>query len=128
MLYGVSMERATAEQREAFGHELERRLMGLNRAAFGRRVAEEEGRGDRPHSETQVSKWVQGEYITSPVRVFAIERALDATPGALSHLLGYLPIEARDILSVEDAIGFADGLDQKDRSMLIDLYQTMRKR
>ena len=64
MLYGVAMERgATAEQREAFGHELERRLMGLNRAEFARKVAIEEGR-DRPHPEQQVSAWIKGETIT----------------------------------------------------------------
>lgn len=128
MLYGVAMERgATAEQREAFGHELERRLMGLNRAEFARKVAIEEGR-DRPHPEQQVSAWIKGENIASQARVFAIERALDATPGALSHLLGYLPVEARDITTVEDAISFAAGLDDKDRSMLIELYQSLRER
>lgn len=96
--------------------------MGVNRGDFAARVAIEEGR-DRPHPEQQVSAWVNGNNIASPSRVFAIERALGVLPGALSHMLGYLPVEARDILTVEDAVAFAPGLDAGGRANVLAVYQ-----
>lgn len=49
---------------------------------------------EEPVKQAGVYKWLRDPTILSPARVFAIERALNLQPGALSRGLGFLPVEA----------------------------------
>lgn len=56
-------------------------------------------------TQSQVSRWVKGLDAIKPAQVFAIERALDLSPGTLSRLEGYLPLDAATgYVNYEEAI------------------------
>ena len=101
----------------AFGRALAAALeaAGLSQAALGERVGV---------AQNTVSTWVAGKYQPEPKVVFSIERALDATPGSLSLLLGYLPPEAagRSVASVREAIASDPRLDTRGKAALLAAY------
>lgn len=111
--------------RAAFGRRVDSLLGEQNhtRSWLGAEVARIEG-DDEPISGASVSKWVAGN-PPRPERVFAIEEALGVKPGALSKLLGYLPITARRPCRVPDAIAEDADLTQRDQQLLASLYAQM---
>lgn len=98
---------------------------------------EHRGRGAKSALATQlerpvstVSGWINGTRTPDPDDTFAIERALELEPGRLSHLLGYLPLDARtvEVSEPEDAI-IADGsLPGREKRLLLDMLASIRGR
>jgi len=78
-------------------------------------------------SEQAVDQWLKKPRPPAPATVFAVEAALALEPGSTSRLLGYLPVNARDVRTVEDAIAHDAALTRKHRGALIDLYQQLRR-
>lgn len=69
-----------------------------------------------------VYQWRSAQREPSRRQVFAIERALGLPPGALSHLLGYLPVTA---WAVEEAV-YADGsLSDVGKGAMMRLYRSL---
>ena len=116
------------EQRRAFGRALRQRLedLGRSRAWLGQQVASLElGEGARPYTASAVTMWVNGDTEPTRPKVWAIEEALETRPGALSRLLGYLPIEARPVASVPAAIEIDPRLDAEGRRVLMAVYRVL---
>jgi hypothetical protein len=116
------------EQRRAFGRALRQRLedLGRSRAWLGQQVAILElGEGSRPYTASAVTMWVNGDTEPTRPKVWAIEEALETRPGALSRLLGYLPIDARPVASVPAAIEIDPRLDAEGRRVLMAVYRTL---
>jgi len=119
---------ATNEQRRAFGQAVRQRLadLGRSRAWLGAEVARLElGEGARPYTASAVTMWVNGETEPTRPKVWAIEAALGAPPGTLSQLLGYLPLGARTITSVPDAVAADPQLSDEARRVLLAVYQAV---
>lgn len=57
--------------------------------------------------------------------VFAIEKALELGPGTLSRLLGYLPAEATDVLTVPAAVEVDPHLTVLGRRVVLKVYEEM---
>lgn len=70
-----------------------------------------------------ISQWLGGVHEPSRARVFAIEQVLKARPGALSQHLGYLPVTARAVRSVLEAIDSDAALTDRSKAMLRAAYQ-----
>lgn len=88
-------------------------------------VAKEEGRPE-PYSQAHISDWMGGRRgIPAPHQVFALERALSQTPGRLSRLLGYLPVDAVATVTVEDAVAADPTLTAKHRDAVLALYRAL---
>jgi transcriptional regulator with XRE-family HTH domain len=83
-------------------------------------------------SHTAVSQWEVGRSLPSPAKVPDLERALELEPGALSRLLGYLPIASGDdkaSLDVIEAIRRDTRLGEQGQELLITMYrQLLRQR
>lgn len=77
-------------------------------------------------SQAAVSGWVTGRSEPPRMRVFAIEEALKLKPGSLSHLLGYLPVTARPVKTLAEAIEFDPHLDDRAREALRNVYRGFR--
>lgn len=73
-------------------------------------------------SKSMVTLWLQGKHIPDPEQVFAIEEACDLPGGALSHHLGYVPVEGSSVMS---AIESDPTLSPKHRRALEVLYLTL---
>jgi hypothetical protein len=119
---------ATTEQRQAFGQALKRRLadLGRSRAWLGAEVARLElGEGARPYTASAVTMWVNGDTEPTRPKVWAIETVLGAKAGSLSRLLGYLPLEARPITTVEAAIEADPVLGAEARKVLVAVYRAV---
>lgn len=119
---------STEEQRKAFGRAVRQRLedLGRSRAWLGAEVARLElGDGTRPYTASAVTMWVNGDTEPTRPKVWAIEQALNAKPGSLSRLLGYLPIEARPVATVPAAIDHDGRLDEEGRRVLHAVYKVL---
>jgi transcriptional regulator with XRE-family HTH domain len=80
-------------------------------------------------TQSSVSGWVNGKYEPSAATVFALERALDVDPGALSRPLGYLPVDSESqAVTVEGAIAQSRQLDDDDKAALAAVYRALLKR
>lgn len=75
-----------------------------------------------------VSLWERGGQQPRPDEVFALERVLDLVPGALSRLLGFLPLGARPVRSVPEAISADPQLTPDERDLLLVSYRSLRAR
>ena len=117
--------RTTPEGRD-FSDALRTQLVGRSQTEFGATVADCEGRS-APYSQSQVSDWMNGKE-PSPSQVFAIEEALRLRPGTLSRILGYLPVSARNITSVPDALAADPALDVESRNALLASYRVLSRR
>lgn len=75
-----------------------------------------------------LSGWVTGDRTPEPSTVFAIERALELDPGALSRHLGYLPLDAVDvhIVKAEDAIIADPGLSARAKRSALTVIEMDR--
>lgn len=70
-------------------------------------------------SDESVRMWEKGASEPTRARVFELERILGAEPGALSRLLGYLPLDAiGPFSSVEDALDADDELTPEGRNAM----------
>ena len=119
---------ANSEQRRAFGRALRQRLedLGHSRAWLGAEVARLElGEGSRAYTASAVTMWVNGETEPTRPKVWAIEAALGARPGGLSRLLGYLPLEARPVMTVPAAIDADPLLGEEGRRVLVAVYRAV---
>jgi len=74
-------------------------------------------------SQSAISGWINGQSVPNHNVVFAIERALDVTPGFLSHHLGYIPAGTSPPCSVPDAVDADPLLDDVRRAALLALYR-----
>lgn len=124
VVYGCPMP--SDLDREDFLYGLVTRLADLGRSQtwLAVEVAKEEGRED-PYSQAHVADWLRGRRSPNPEQVFALERALDVEPGALSRLLGYLPVEAVATVTVEDAVKADPGLTKLHREAVLALYRAL---
>jgi len=71
-----------------------------------------------------VQAWRTGASEPSKEKVRALERVFDLAPGALSRTLGYLPLDAVPVISVEDAIAADVRLDEVDRQVVSGVYRS----
>jgi len=79
-------------------------------------------------SKTAVSQWELGRSVPVPAKVPNVERALELEPGALSRLLGYLPIATADDENSQDVVAALRGdkrLDEEARKLMIGLYRRL---
>ena len=111
----------TAVRREEFRRVLaktraERRL---SLAALGRSVGV---------SKSAVAQWENGRSLPVPAKVPDLEQALELEPGALSRLLGYVPITSGDdktTLDVIEAIQRDVRLGRHGQELLITMYRQL---
>lgn len=75
-----------------------------------------------------VRQWLTGATEPGRTKVFAIERHFELRPGALSRTLGYLPLEARSVQSVEAAIDADPSLSETSKAGLRQAYRAMAER
>lgn len=76
-----------------------------------------------------VSRWVHGEGVPEPAKVFEVERALEIAPGALSMHLGYLPLPVTSSpCTVVEAIKSAEELEDFHREALLSVYRSFLTR
>lgn len=73
-----------------------------------------------------VQNWLD-RFTPDPHIAFAIERITGAKPGALSKLLGYVPVEARPSVTVLQAIDADPKLDELARRLLRTAYQELTR-
>ncbi len=72
-----------------------------------------------------ISGWITGASVPASDVVFAVERALDLRPGALSRHLGYLPVDAvKNVATVRSAIIDDEGLTADQKAMLLAAYES----
>ena len=79
-------------------------------------------------SHTAVSQWEAGRAVPVPATVPELERELSLDPGALSRLLGYLPIASGDdkaSLDVIEAIRRDVRLGEHGQELLITMYRQL---
>lgn len=107
---------------EAFGEAVQAALMARNlrQTDLAARLSEHLG---RKITQANVSQWVTGEHEPKRAMVFAMEEVLDLKPGALSRVLGYLPLTARSITTVEEAIAADSAIAPEMRSVLLAAYR-----
>lgn len=72
-----------------------------------------------------VRQWQTGQSEPPRTKVFAIEKHFRLRPGALSRTLGYLPLEARSVRSVVEAIDTDTALSEVAKAGLRDAYRAM---
>lgn len=111
---------ATAEQRRAFGAALALRLKTKEQRIAVADLLD--------MSENAVWLYTRGEREPDRDVVFELERHLGDRPGALSRILGYLPLGARSALSVRDAVADDPGLDDQGRRAVLAVYDVVRKK
>lgn len=93
-----------------------------SQATLGVRVAELEERGS-VYTQPTVSGWLDKIDVQPPQRVFLIEQALGLKPGTLSRQLGFLPVDARSVRSVPEALAADVRLDEISRRILLGAYE-----
>jgi transcriptional regulator with XRE-family HTH domain len=83
-------------------------------------------------SKSAAAQWESGRSLPVPAKVPGLERALELEPGALSRLLGYLPITSGDdktSLDVIEAVRRDRRLGEHGQELLITMYrQLLRQR
>lgn len=109
---------ANGERLQRFGAAMARarQRASLSQAALGVMVGS---------NQSTVSSWERGESEPPPDLVFAIEDACEEPKGALSRLLGYLPIIEDTPDDVETAILSCPKLDPNERELLRNIYVMM---
>ncbi len=111
----------TAAQKEEFRRVLKqtraRRRLSLNALGAAAGV-----------SKSAAAQWESGRSLPVPAKVPDLERALDLEAGALSRLLGYLPIASGDdkiSLDVIEAIRGDTRLGKHGQELLITMYRQL---
>jgi transcriptional regulator with XRE-family HTH domain len=114
-------ERPTLEDFQAF-----RRALIEARKRSGLSQSDIEARSGGAVSQSLVSQWEDGTRKPQrPGQVFALEKALGLSGGALSAYLGYLPTELFAV-GIEAAIALDDTLDDFARQSLLDMVARFR--
>lgn len=79
-------------------------------------------------SQSTISEWASGRgAVPTPRDVFALEAILEVSPGELSRLLGYLPVEAVERPALTLAILEAAELDDEAREILLLAYRRLAR-
>jgi hypothetical protein len=119
---------AKSERLAAFGKALDTALgTSRSRGWLGAEVARDLGE-DTPITASAVTQWINGDTEPKPPeRVFAIERVVGVRPGTLSRLLGYLPLDAKPVRSVIEAIDADTNLSEPMRAVLREAYRAAAK-
>ncbi len=97
--------------------------LGISQTRLGELVADL--LHEAPVKQAGVYKWLRDPSILTPPRVFAIEQALQLTPGQLSRSLGYLPVDAVAHQGVVAAIEADPQLSDFARYSLTKTYEAM---
>lgn len=121
------MSSAISDPAQAVTARIKDELGDRTQAWLGMRVAEIEERPEGPYSQPTAGDWLRRPEIQPPSRIFAIERALDLRPGTLSRPLGYLPVDASPVLTVEDAINADPALNRAARKLLVSAYRSQTR-
>jgi hypothetical protein len=80
-------------------------------------------------SHDDVANWILGDAEPSPTLVFAIEELLDVHAGALSRLLGYLPLgPVAASLKVEDVVANSSQVDEDCKRALLSIWHELVRR
>ena len=106
----------TSGGRQKFGVALAQTLrsMGLTQAELAEQLQT---------TQSAVSAWINGRSEPPPFTVFNLEQTLGLAPGALSRLLGYVPVEAAELGgTVRAAIRRDPMLAEHFKPMLLSLY------
>lgn len=93
---------------------------------LGVQTAAEEGRASS-YGQGTIGDWLKTG-PPKPAQAFAIERALGEKPGALSRLLGYLPLDAKPALTPEAAIEADGSLSPAGKEYVLGVLRLTRKR
>lgn len=111
----------TPEQAKAFGEALTNLLdtRGVKRPALAEvmKVTPE-----------LVRQWQTGQSEPPRSKVFGLEEHFGLRPGALSRLLGYLPVRARSARTVLEAVDNDPALTEEGRLILQAAYEAARRR
>lgn len=78
-------------------------------------------------SPERLSQYATGRHEPPRATVFAIERVLKLKPGGLSRHLGYLPIDARSIRSLEDIVDAEPGVPDFVKRTVKQLWRESRQ-
>lgn len=116
---------SSLEQRESFGRALAGALdaKGLTTGALLEVVAGSTTEGARG----TVRKWITGEREPSRPKVLAIEAVLELEPGTLSRHLGWLPVGAEPVPTVEAAILADPDLTAGQKNILLAALNDFRR-
>lgn len=121
----VAESSATAVQLESFGRALTAALeaKGLTSGALLSLTT-----ASSPESRRRVvTKWMRGEVEPSRPKVLALEVTLGLDPGTLSRHLGWVPVDAQGLPTVEASI-LADGeLTPTQKNILLAALQDFRR-
>ena len=117
-----TLRNVTSAQRD-FAAAVTRRLEEIGRSQqwLGQEVARIEGREKR-YGQGTIGDWLRRGPAT-PAQAIAIERALDVTPGSLTRLLGFLPVDTVPALSVPAAIDADPNLTDQAKRALLSAYR-----
>lgn len=74
----------------------------------------------------RIGQWERDDGQPSPAQVFALEVALELTPGTLSRLLGFLPVGEPPPPTLE-ALAVDRSVNAEGRRLLRGLYETVRR-
>lgn len=74
-------------------------------------------------SENAITLWIAGKSEPTRTKVWAIEKVLGLRAGTLSRCLGYLPVDAKGVVSVLDAIDADTNLTDMGRRILKNNYR-----
>ena len=107
------------DRRKAFGVALRDALAG--RGLQQAYLAESLGT-----TQSTISAWINGRAEPDAFTVFAVEDCLDLSPGFLSRLLGYLPLNAVNApASVEQSVAVSDEVDEDSKRMVLAVWRTL---
>lgn len=106
---------ATPQQLAEFAGALRTQLEGRSR----REIADELG-----ITTSALSMWLSEKVEPTRDKVWALEAALRLKRGALSKLLGYLPLDAKASVTVVDAINADPKLSDLSKKVLLAAYKS----
>lgn len=113
----------TPEQQKAFGDALRSLLESHKHTQrqFGEAIGELIRGADKPYAQSTVRDWIE-KAAPAPEIVFEMEGYLLVPPGTLSQHLGYLPLGARSIETVEEALMSDTSISSGGRDLVLILY------
>lgn len=121
--FTVVLVEATAEQHAAFVRALSRQLEGaMTRKDFCEQVAAISGES---MSVPALDHWLKNKVEPTRRKVFAAEEVLGLEPGALSRHLGYLPLSALPVVTLDQLLKQETRLRARDREAILGLYRVL---
>jgi transcriptional regulator with XRE-family HTH domain len=115
---------ASSEQLESFGRALAATLKakGLTTGALLHVASDKGGESGR----NSVNRWILGKNEPSRPKVQAIEAVLELEAGTLSRHLGWVPVGAKDVPTVEAAILADSQLTASQKNILLAALHDFR--